>query len=350
MIEASVSDDLVRGVVFTDGLISTYASANDEDLQQNICFLYHVIGGGTGDWDVPVGGMGAVSGALEDAARRGGAQLRTDAEVLSLDDDTVTWRSAAGDESSAVARHVLWAAAPGVLDRVMGKEAAHRAEGAQVKVNLLLSRLPRLRDASVPSDAAFGGTFHINETYTQLETAYRAALSGALPQPVPAEIYCHSITDPSILSPELQQSGAHTLTVFALQTPDRLLDGADLDATRTTYERAVLDSLSSVLAEPVEDVVLTMPDGRSCIETKTTRDLQDALAMPGGNIFHGPLSWPFAEDEETLTGAAARWGVRSAYDGVLLAGAGSRRGGGVSGLGGYHAARAVLETRAGREG
>ncbi|NYJ74260.1 phytoene desaturase family protein [Allobranchiibius huperziae] len=350
VIESSVTDDLVRGVVLTDGLISTYASAHDEDLQQNICFLYHVIGGGTGDWDVPVGGMGAVSGALEGAARRGGAELRTDAEVLSVGDGTVAWRSAAGDESRVVARHVLWAAAPAVLDQLMGAEPAERAEGAQVKVNLLLSRLPRLRDAAVPSAAAFGGTFHINETYTQLESAYRTALSGALPQPVPAEIYCHSITDPSILSPGLQQSGAHTLTVFALQTPDRLLDGADLDAARTTYERSVLDSLSSVLAEPIEDVVLRTPDGRPCIETKTTRDLQDALTMPGGNIFHGPLSWPFAEDDEALDDASARWGVRSAYDGVLLAGAGSRRGGGVSGLGGYHAARAVLEARSGHAG
>ena len=343
VIEASVADDVVRGVVLTDGLISTYASAHDEDLQQNICFLYHVIGGGTGDWDVPVGGMGAVSGALEDAAHHGGAELRTDAEVLSVGDGSVTWRNAAGDESSAAARQVLWAAAPGVLDQVMGHDPAGRAEGAQVKVNLLLSRLPRLRDSGVPSSAAFGGTFHINETYTQLESAYRTALSGEFPQPVPAEIYCHSITDPSILSPQLQQSGAHTLTVFALQTPDRLLDGADLNAARARYERAVLDSLSSVLAEPVEDVVLSTPDGQPCIETRTTRDLQDALAMPGGNIFHGPLSWPFAEDDEALESAAARWGVDSAYDGVLLAGAGTRRGGGVSGLGGYHAAQAVLE-------
>lgn len=80
------------------------------------------------------------------------------------------------------------------------------------------------------------------------------------------------------------------------------------------------------------------------METKTTRDLQDALAMPGGNIFHAPLTWPFADDDEPLTGAAARWGVDSGHDGVLLAGAGSRRGGGVSGLGGYHAARVVLES------
>ena len=54
-----------------------FARAGDEDLQQNICFLYHLIGGGTGDWDVPVGGMGAVSGELERAARDAGATILT---------------------------------------------------------------------------------------------------------------------------------------------------------------------------------------------------------------------------------------------------------------------------------
>ena len=59
----AVADDLVRGVALTDALIGTFADPST-DLLANRCFLYHVIGGGTGDWDVPVGGMGAVSGAL----------------------------------------------------------------------------------------------------------------------------------------------------------------------------------------------------------------------------------------------------------------------------------------------
>ena len=59
----------MRGIVLTDALIGTFAAAHDVDLRQNRCFLYHVIGNGTGDWDVPVGGMGAVTDALEAAAR-----------------------------------------------------------------------------------------------------------------------------------------------------------------------------------------------------------------------------------------------------------------------------------------
>ncbi|QFG68266.1 phytoene desaturase family protein [Ornithinimicrobium pratense] len=341
VIEETFSHDLVRGVVLTDGLISTFADAHGADLRHNICFLYHVIGGGTGDWDVPIGGMGQVSGQLADAAGTAGAQLRTGASVTAVEEGAVTWSDAEGMEHRATAGTVLWAAAPAVLDGLMGVQG-ERVEGAQVKVNLLLSRLPRLRDQGVDPAAAFGGTFHINETYSQLQDAYRRAHGGQVPTPMPAETYCHSITDPSILSPQLQEAGAQTMTVFTLQTPDRLLDGRG-EEVRGQLERAVLDSLSSVLAEPIEDVVLRDEQGRPCIETRTTRDLQDSLAMPGGNIFHSPLTWPWAEDDAPLATPAQRWGVDTAYPGVLLAGAGSRRGGGVSGLGGYHAARAVLE-------
>lgn len=340
VIENTFTDDLVRGVALTDGLISTYASAHQADLRHNICFLYHVIGGGTGDWDVPIGGMGQVATQLAEVARAAGATLTTDATVTGVGHGAVSWTDAAGDEHRATAGTVLWAAAPAVLDDLVGARG-DRVEGAQVKVNLLLSRLPRLKETDVAPEAAFGGTFHINELYSQLESAYSTAESGSIPDPMPAEIYCHSITDPSILSPELQASGAQTLTVFTLQTPDRLLDDADADV-RDDLQRRVLDSLSSVLAEPIDDVVMRDRDGNLCIETKTTRDLQDVLAMPGGNIFHAPLTWPWAEDDACLETAAQRWGVATAYDGILLAGAGSQRGGGVSGLGGYAAAMAVL--------
>ncbi|MGW1274893.1 phytoene desaturase family protein, partial [Streptomyces sp. NPDC002491] len=72
-VEERFADDLVRGVVLTDAVIGTFADAHDPSLQQNRCFLYHVIGGGTGAWDVPVGGMGAHPDALAAAARDAGA-------------------------------------------------------------------------------------------------------------------------------------------------------------------------------------------------------------------------------------------------------------------------------------
>src|SRR3954468_12385125 len=64
-----LTDDVVRGVALTDGLIGTFADVHAPDGLAGRCFLYHLIGNGTGRWRVPVGGMGAVSGALATAAR-----------------------------------------------------------------------------------------------------------------------------------------------------------------------------------------------------------------------------------------------------------------------------------------
>ena len=76
---------------------------------------------------------------------------------------------------------------------------------------------------------------------------------------------------------------------------------------------------------------------------KTTRDLEEALGMPGGHIFHGPLAWPWAGPDEALDTPARRWGVATAHDRVLLCGSGARRGGGVSGIAGHNAAMAALD-------
>ncbi|MDP9028688.1 MAG: NAD(P)/FAD-dependent oxidoreductase [Actinomycetota bacterium] len=343
-VERRFADDLVRGVVLTDGLIGTFAPTIDESLGANRCFLYHVIGGGTGDWDVPIGGMGAVSGALRRAALDAGADLLIGAEVTSITPDgEVTYRR--GDSEYRLgATMVLANVAPFELARLLGEEGSvPRPEGAQGKVNLMLERLPRLRDARLDPVAAFGGTFHANEGFGQLGAAFDYAVAGRLPEPLPVEIYCHSLTDPSILSPELRATGAQTLTVFALQTPDRLASEANNEALRAELQAAVLRSLDGVLAEPLADLLLTDADGRPCIETKTTLDLEHALHMPGGNIFHGPLSWPFAEEDAPRETPAERWGVATAHPRILLAGAGAQRGGAVSGLGGHNAAMAVLE-------
>jgi len=346
-IERSFDDDLVRGVVLTDALIGTFAPNVDATLAANRCFLYHVIGNETGNWDVPVGGMGAVSAELLDAARSAGAELVSAAEVTAVTPDgEVTYRH--GDrETTVVGAYVLSNVAPFALERLVSEAAevaSERPEGAQVKVNLLLRRLPKLRDTTVAPEAAFGGTFHINELWSQLDAAFETAASGRIPTPLPCEIYCHSLTDPSILSPELQASGAQTLTVFGLHTPDRLVDSTNNETQRLELQRAVLSSLDSLLAEPVEDLLLVDANGDPTIETKTTLDIEHALGMPGGNIFHGPLSWPFVPDDAPLDTPAQRWGVATAHPRILLCGSGARRGGAVSGIGGHNAAMAVLET------
>jgi len=332
---AVFEDDVERGVVLTDALIGTFARAGESSLRQNRCFAYHVTGNGTGDWDVPVGGMGAVTSALADLARGAGAELRCGVEVTAIDPDgLVRWEG-----GEARASHVLANVAPHVLAALLGEPApGEPPEGAQLKLNLLLARLPRLREAGVDPREAFAGTFHVNETASQLEAAYAEADRGEIPSLPPCEVYCHSLTDPSILGPGLRSSGAQTLTCFGLHMPARLFRADPAGAKRRAVE-ATLRSLDSVLAEPLEDCLYRTPDGEPCLEARTPVELEAELAMPGGNIFHRDLSWPFAEDDSEV----GTWGVETAHPRVLICGAGARRGGGVSGIPGHNAAMAVLQ-------
>ncbi|HEY4829028.1 MAG TPA: FAD-dependent oxidoreductase, partial [Solirubrobacteraceae bacterium] len=104
MLERTFASDITRGTILTDALIGTFASADDPSLRQNRCFLYHVVGG---SWDVPVGGMGALSAALADAARGAGAQLVTRSEAVAIGTDGRSAEVTCADGRRYGARHVL---------------------------------------------------------------------------------------------------------------------------------------------------------------------------------------------------------------------------------------------------
>ena len=246
-VERRFHDDTVRGVVATDALIGTFASMDEPSLVQNRCFLYHLIGNGTGEWRVPVGGMGAVTDALARSATGAGAEIVTGAGVSAItagpDGAEVTWHDGAREHTVA-ARRVLAGVAPWVLRILLGEgeDPDTKPEGAQLKINLLLDRLPALRSGADP-EVAFAGTLHLAEDYSQLQAAYEAAAAGRVPDPMPGEVYCHSLSDPSILGD--RAGSAHTLTYFGLHTPVSLFE-ADPGA-RQRAVNAALAALYSFL-------------------------------------------------------------------------------------------------------
>ena len=195
------------------------------------------------------------------------------------------------------ARHVLSNAAPAVLARLLGEpEPDPPPEGAQLKLNLLLKRLPRLRDSSVDPREAFAGTFHVNESATQLALAYGQAQRGRVPELAPCEVYCHSLTDPSILGPELREAGARRSPASGCTCP-RGCSRASRRRPRPRRSISTLASLNCVLAEPIEDCLWSRPRASRAWRRARRSSSRPSSRLPGGNIFHRDLLWPFAEDE-----------------------------------------------------
>jgi phytoene dehydrogenase-like protein len=320
------TNDVVRGVVLTDALIGTFASAFD--IQANICFLYHLIGNGTGEWKVPKGGMGALVSELVRVAKESGVEISLNSKAVKVESTSAGVSVALENGEVVSADYLLSNAAPQVLAKLRGASAPKSLDGSQMKINILLKRLPKLKSGIDPR-LAFAGTFHANESFTQFESVYKDAKNGVMPQKMPIEMYCHTLTDPSILGQELQDAGYQTLTLFGLHTPASLFDG-DNDAARDAALQSALASLNDYLAEPIEDVI-------AAIEVKTPLDIEAAISLPRGNIFHKDLSMPFRED-----GTDEAWGVETDDPRIFICGAGAVRGGGVSGIPGHNAAMAIL--------
>ena len=335
VIAEKFKNDLVRGVVLTDGLIGTLTSAYG--MQANNCFLYHLIGNGIGEWKVPQGGMGAFVGELHRVALSLGVEIECSAKVNDIDADASGVQVTDINNRKFQADYFLSNAAPEFVSEKINSRSS--LEGSQIKINMLLKRLPQLK-SGIDSKLAFAGTLHLNESFNELERAYDQAVMGNIPDVIPAEMYCHTLTDPSILSPELQAEGYQTLTLFGLHTPATAYEENNKATTKLVLERAIA-GLNKYLAEPLEDVIAMSKDGRPCIEAKSPLDLEADVYLPRGNIFHKDLSLPFAESDDEV----GKWGVETNLPNVYICGASAKRGGGVSGIPGHNAAMAVLQSK-----
>jgi phytoene dehydrogenase-like protein len=343
VLERYLRDDLVRGLVFTDAKVGVFTYAHDSSLLQNRCFLYHLIGNKTGEWKVPVGGMGSVSSQLEQAGRKAGAEMLTNVHVSHLN---VTGKTrtveffANGKQETVEARFLLLNFGRNLLAKFTGGflQPDRTDEGSVFKINMLLNRLPKMKAKKVTATEAFCGTFHSDEGYEQMNVSYDEASGGRLPAKMPCEIYCHTLTDDSILGPELREEGFHTLTLFGLDSPWSLFV-RDNEGMRRQAEQKYLASINQWLEEPIESCLAPARDGSRCLESKSPVDIEDALGMYHGNIFHNALTFPFAERREQV----GTWGVETEYENVFFCGSSALRGGAVSGIPGHNAAMKVLE-------
>ena len=343
-IERYLQSDLLRGLVLTDAKIGVFTHPHDPTLLQNRCFIYHLIGNKTGEWKVPVGGMGRVARELEQVARQSGAEIFTDVKLRAMD---VNGRKQSvefeldGKTLTAEARFLLVNFGRNVLAKFTGHPYQPDAtdEGSVFKINMLLQRLPKLKAKRYAGTEAFCGTFHIDEGYEEMNVSYEQASRGHLPDKIPSEVYCHTLTDDSILSPELREKGFHTMTLFGLDTPWRLF-ARDNETMRQRAEKKFIEGLNGWLDEPLEDCLAVARDGSLCIESKSPVDIEDALGLFHGNIFQDAPTFPFAQAKKDV----GKWGVETEFENVFLCGSSAQRGGAVSGIPGHNAAKKVLET------
>jgi phytoene dehydrogenase-like protein len=299
--------------------------------------LYRLAAGGGAPLAQPLGGLGALSEALANAARAAGAEIRAAAPVrriLVREDRAAGVVLESGEELAAGA--VISSADPKTtflkllgaehLDTGFVRRIGHlRTRGLAAKVHLALDGPPQFAGVS---PAALSGRLLIAPSAEYLERAFNHAKYREYSAAPMLEITVPTLADPSLAPP-----GCHVLSVIAQYAPYDLAGG--WEAGREPFTELVIDTLArhapGLRAQLRAAELLAPPD------------IEREFRISGGHWHHAELALDQFFVLRPVPGAA---GYRAPLGGLFLCGAGCHPGGGVLGLAGRNAARQVLKEAA----
>jgi phytoene dehydrogenase-like protein len=290
----------------------------------------------------PRGGMGELSRAMGEAAKKAGAEIRTDAEVAQIRTKSGAVSGvvlANGDEIACEAvvsgvdpkRTFFQLLEPAILDPVFALRMKNfRARGNVAKVHLALGDLPNfpsLANAVGPDGfrEALSGRIHIGHEIDYLEKAFDASKYGE----ISSEPYL-DVTIPTLLDPSLAPNGKHVLSAYFQFAPYQLKEGNWSDRRGELANTVIktLGTYSPNLANLVEGAQVITP-----------RDLEETYGYTGGHIFHGEL----ALDQIFTMRPVLDWArYQAPVRGLFLCGNGTHPGNGLTGASGANAVKEII--------
>jgi len=287
-----------------------------------------------------VGGMGALTQAMADAARKAGTEIRSEANVAQIkvkDGAAVGVVLAGGEEIDARAvisnldpkRTLLKLVDPVHLTPDFVVKLQHvRANGTVAKVNLALNGLPKFTalQKTGTNGAALSGRIHIGPEIDYLEHAFDDSKYGQFSKAPYLEATIPSLSDPSLAPP-----GKHVMSIYMQFAPYKLR-GADWNSQRDALGNTVVNTL----AQYAPDLPGLVENGQII----TPQDLEEQYGMTGGHIFHGEL----ALDQLFTMRPLLDWArYRTPILNLYLCGVGTHPGNGLTGASGANAAREILK-------
>ena len=334
--------EALKGVLGLEGVIGNFAEPYHAGTAYVL--LHHAFGevkGKAGAWGIARGGMGAISESMAAFARSKGASIETGCPVERILTDNGRARGVVtADGREITARFVAANVHPQILlNKLLDHEPLqeddqrridnYRSHSATFRMNVALSELPRFTSMAGRGDEHFMGAIEVCPSLGYIQDAYHdARQQGWSKRPV------ISMQVPSTQDDSLAPPGGHVASLFCQHFQRHLPNGQNWDDVREQVADQVIDTIDQYAPNFRASVV-----GR---QIKTPLDIERDLNMVGGDIFHGALHLDQFYSLRPIPGHAAH---RMPVEGVYLCGSGAHPGGGVSGLPGHNAARAILSDR-----
>jgi phytoene dehydrogenase-like protein len=329
--------DVLKATKAASGIIGTFLGPRSPGTAYVL--LHHYMGELDGvfrAWGFAKGGTGSVSEAIAGAARRFGAEIRTEAPVVKV---IVKGGRAVGVALESGEEIAARAVVSGLDPRQTFLKLVAKSElptefvdairqftfrGSSGKVNLALDGLPDL--TCLPGQGPhLRGALSISPSLEWVERAYDDAKYGRFSQRPYMDIVIPSLIDPGMAPP-----GKHVMSIFVQYAP-YWLDGGWNDAQREAFGDAVIDTVAQ-FAPNLKSIMLHR-------QVLTPADIEKITGLTEGNIFQGELGL----NQLFFLRPAPSWArYRSPVRGYYQCGAGTHPGGGIMGASGRLAALEML--------
>jgi phytoene dehydrogenase-like protein len=332
--------DALKATMSASGIIGTFLGVRSPGTAYVL--LHHYMGeidGAFRSWGLSRGGTGAVSNAIAGAARRLGAEIRTEspvARILTRNGRATGVALENGDEiqadvvvSSVDPRLTFerFMDARELPDDFLEGVRRYKYRGSSGKVNLALDALPDF--TCLPGRGEhLRGAISISPSIDYMERAYDQAKHGEFSSRPYIDIVIPTLSDASLAPP-----GKHVMSCFVQYAPYHLKPGDVWDDQR---REAFGDAVISAIAEHA-------PNIRNIIRHRqvlTPLDIEQTFGLSEGNIFQGELSLEQLFFLRPVPGWAQ---YATPIDKLYLCGSATHPGGGIMGAPGKNAADRILK-------
>ena len=330
--------DPVKAAFAFDSVVGNLASPRTPG--SAYVLLHHTFGeinGKKGLWGHAVGGMGAITHAMEGACRDAGVAIELDAPVAQVLVDAGRARGVRLESGRELPADVVAANVnPRLLfDALVPPEALpqafrsrmqrYRCESATFRMNVALSRLPTFTCLPQAGPHLSSGIV-LAPSLDYMDAAWRDAIRHGWSRRPVVEMLIPSTVDDSLAPP-----GAHVASLFCQHFRYVLPEGRSWDDARAPAAELILQT--------VDDFAPGFKDSVVGVMSLSPLDLERKFGLVGGDIMHGNLSLDQLWAARPMLGHGD---YRSPIEGLYMCGSGTHPGGGVTGMPGHNAAREIL--------
>ena len=337
-------NETVKALFGFDAVVGHFASPYEPG--SAYVLLHHVFGEAAGvreAWGHAIGGMGAITQAMQKACVEAGVEILTDSPVEKIITENGKVTGIVSNGTTMSAPIVASSVHPKVLfERLLEESelpkdfnkriAGYKSHSGTFRMNVALNELPTFRNAPI-------GTLENNDYLTSgiiiapsldyMEQAWLSAhKNGWSDKPIIEMLI------PSTIDDTLAPKGKHVASLFCQQFSYEFPNGLSWDNERENVADHIIDTVEQY-APGFKSSIL----GRQVL---SPLDLERKFGLIGGDIFHGQMGLDQLFSARPVLGHGA---YRSPIKGLYMCGSGTHPGGGVTGAPGHNAATQILKDR-----